>query len=406
MHARRPATGLAAAGQVSCVAVTAALFACLLVLVALGLWERAARDRAWRAVPIRVHVNGSRGKSTVTRLICAALREAGIPVLGKTTGTAARLLLPDGTERALTRRAPASIREQLALLRRARRLHARALVAECMALDPELQAISERGMVNAGVGVITNVRLDHTEIMGGDLQTIAATLANTMPRGGVLVVGDDGFLPLFRARAAALGTRVIPASGARRDIESSTVPPWLVEDMATALAVTRHLGIPDETALRGFALAPPDPGAARRGTLHLDGRPIHWLDATAANDPESLLALTSGDSPTPGDVKAAQAPRLVVYNHRADRSARLACFAQHSGMIAAAERLLVTGARPPWTVWRELRRARGGRSTAFITAPALTEHICRQPSGTLVIFCGNTRGLDLARLFQELGCGG
>ena len=87
---------------------------CLLVLLALGLAERVARDRALAALPIRIHVNGTRAKSTVTRLIWSALLEAGIPAVAKTTGTAPRLLLPDGREVPLRRRGPANIREQLA----------------------------------------------------------------------------------------------------------------------------------------------------------------------------------------------------------------------------------------------------------------------------------------------------
>ncbi len=91
-------------------------------LLALLLWERRARDGALAAIPIRIHVNGTRGKSTVTRLIAAALREAGIRTVAKTTGTAPRIILPDGSERPVRRRAPASIREQLWVLREARRL--------------------------------------------------------------------------------------------------------------------------------------------------------------------------------------------------------------------------------------------------------------------------------------------
>src|SRR5512139_3652667 len=101
-------------------------------MLALLYWERLARDRALAAIPIRIHVNGTRGKSTVTRYIAAALREGGVRTVAKTTGTAPRLILPDGRERAVRRRAPASIREQLWLLREAHRLQATAVVIECM----------------------------------------------------------------------------------------------------------------------------------------------------------------------------------------------------------------------------------------------------------------------------------
>ena len=38
---------------------------------------------------IRINVNGIRGKSTITRMTCAVLKEAGYKVIAKTTGTAA-----------------------------------------------------------------------------------------------------------------------------------------------------------------------------------------------------------------------------------------------------------------------------------------------------------------------------
>jgi UDP-N-acetylmuramyl tripeptide synthase len=42
-----------------------------------------------RAIPIRVHVNGTRGKSSVARLIAAGLRAGDIRTVAKTTGSAA-----------------------------------------------------------------------------------------------------------------------------------------------------------------------------------------------------------------------------------------------------------------------------------------------------------------------------
>jgi poly-gamma-glutamate synthase PgsB/CapB len=381
--------------------VTLPLLACLLVLVALGLIERLERDRSWRAVPVRVHVNGSRGKSTVTRLIWSALVEAGVPAVAKTTGTAARLLLPDRTEQPIERRAPASIREQLVLLRRARRLGARAAVVECMALDPELQWVAEQCMVGATIGVVTNVRRDHTEIMGSRLEAIAASLANSIPRRGVLVTGERRFLQLFEQRAAGLGTRVVCAAPSDAAIGKS-VPDWLREDMQIALAVTRELGIDDATALRGFAVAPPDPGAVREGVLTTGGRSLRWLDATAANDPDSLRMLVDASAAKPGD--------LVIYNNRADRSPRLACFAAASPTLGRAPRLVVTGARPPLTVWRRLRRARGERGREgpldFVPRRRLAGLLSTAPRDAGVIFCGNTRGLDLTRLLDEVASRG
>ncbi|HEX7484782.1 MAG TPA: poly-gamma-glutamate synthase PgsB [Vicinamibacterales bacterium] len=387
----------------------APLLVCLLVLLALGGAERLARDRALRALPFRIHVNGTRAKSTVTRLIWSALSEAGIPTIAKTTGTAVRILLPDRREVSLRRRGPANIREQLEFLRHARRAGARAAVIECMALDPVLQYVAEQDMVRATIGVITNVRLDHTEVMGRDLSSIATALANTIPARGVLVTGASCFLAVFQKRAAELGTNVVVVASPP---EGSVVPGnpalWLAEDTALALAVTRQLGIDDVVARRGFARAPRDPGTVREGSTSLRNGDMAWIDATAANDPESLALLLEGFEPwhevrTGGAVRR---PGILVYHHRSDRASRLECFVRHCTDFASADHLVISGARPPATVWRLLTRGRKAGTLQFVAAAGLASWLAAHASGAAVAFCGNTRGLDVPRLLEEAAsCG-
>ena len=70
----------------------------LMLLTALGAWETWRHARHRRRIPIRVHVNGSRGKSSVSRLIAAGLRGGGLRVVAKTTGSAACVSHVDGSE--------------------------------------------------------------------------------------------------------------------------------------------------------------------------------------------------------------------------------------------------------------------------------------------------------------------
>ncbi|SVD58206.1 uncharacterized protein METZ01_LOCUS411060, partial [marine metagenome] len=58
----------------------------LLILIFLGLVESHYHRLSIAQIPIRIHVNGSRGKSSVTRLIAAGLRAGGLKALAKTTG--------------------------------------------------------------------------------------------------------------------------------------------------------------------------------------------------------------------------------------------------------------------------------------------------------------------------------
>jgi len=88
--------------------------ALLIVLLAVyGFWEFRRHQRNIDKVPIRILVNGTRGKSSVTRLITGGLQAGGLRTLGKTTGTKPRYIYPDGSEIPIERVGRANIIEQL-----------------------------------------------------------------------------------------------------------------------------------------------------------------------------------------------------------------------------------------------------------------------------------------------------
>src|SRR5512143_640452 len=155
-------------------------------LAAYGVWETRRHQRHVERIPVRVHVNGTRGKSSVTRLIAAGLREGGVRTFAKTTGTMARMILPDGREMDVYRVGRPNIIEQTRIVRRAVEFGAQALVIECMAVLPELQPVAELRLVQSTVGVITNARADHLDVMGPGVDDVALALAETSPRNGHL----------------------------------------------------------------------------------------------------------------------------------------------------------------------------------------------------------------------------
>jgi len=117
------------------------VFAVLCIcLLGAGVIENFIHQRRLERIPVRVQVNGTRGKSTTTRLIAAGLRAGGLRVIAKTTGTAARLIMEDGSELPIARRGGrANISEQMRIIRLAARRGVDAVVLECMALEPENQ---------------------------------------------------------------------------------------------------------------------------------------------------------------------------------------------------------------------------------------------------------------------------
>ena len=114
-----------------------------LALCIAGILEYQFHMRSLAAISLRIHVNGTRGKSSVTRLIAAGLREAGIRTFAKTTGTAPRVIDSEGKDRIIHRLRLPSIGEQTRLLSYFAGEKPDAVVMECMAVQPQYQWIAE-----------------------------------------------------------------------------------------------------------------------------------------------------------------------------------------------------------------------------------------------------------------------
>lgn len=370
--------------------------------IMLGIGEKKRHRRNLSLIPVRVHVNGTRGKSTVTRLIAAGLRAGGRRVVAKTTGTAARLILPDGSEKAVARRGPANIREQLAVVAEAARLGADTLVVECMAVQPELQRVSEAEFMRSTVGVITNVRPDHLDVMGPRLSDVARNLAWTIPTGSTVFTaeGEADMLSILEREAHRRGSTLVA-------VPSGTAPAGFVRDfayrmfpdnLALALAVCQHLGVPPAVAYQGMCAAQPDPGVLR--VFRWPAKDRSWLcvNAFAANDPVSTAAVLSTLPPASG-------PLVYLVNLRPDRPQRTL---QYATLVGGAEvdQVVVVGAQRKLfarlAVWRGVAPERlllpPQRSAADVMAA-----LCPGP-GTLVGI-GNIAGLgqELVELWEREG---
>lgn len=256
--------------------IAAGLLAVILAYLALEQHHALRNRKKLRHV---IHVNGIRGKSTVTRLIDAGLRAGGFRVFCKTTGTVPVMIGTDGLARPLRRRGRANIKEQLAMLRLAAQENAQILVLECMAVDPALQRVTQHKMLRADIGVITNVRLDHTAEMGETLEEICDSLSNTIPKNGVLFTADEQFVSRLTRNGERIGCRTELACP-KGDEPELDFP----ENLALALAVCRHLGVAEERALQGMCHYQRDPYALSMYRLPGGGLFVNGL---SINDPQS-----------------------------------------------------------------------------------------------------------------------
>ena len=257
-----------------------ALLVCASALYFIYLFGEARTVKAARRkIEHVVHVNGTRGKSTVSRLIEAGLRAEGLRVFCKTTGTDPMTIDVNGCEEPIRRRGKANIKEQIAILHRAAAQDAQVLVVECMAITPEFQQASQHDILRADIGVITNVRRDHTDVMGDTLPQIAEALCHTVPRGGVLLTAETVMAGQLKTAAEKNGSRFVCA-----EVQGDEGALDFPENVALALAVCEELGVPRETAFAGMQRFSRDPYAL---SLYRLGKAA-FIGGLSINDIQSI----------------------------------------------------------------------------------------------------------------------
>lgn len=361
----------------------AALALCVLWL-GIGGWRH---RRNLRAVPLRIHVAGTRGKSTTTRLIAAGLRAGGRRVLAKSTGSEPRLILPDGSEVPWRRRGPAAVREQVRFFAEAARRGCDTAVVECMAIRPELIWASETHLVRATTAVITNARADHFEEIGDTPEAAGEALRWAVPSGGGLVVAAEAVTPALRSWAEARSTAVEVIDTAGLDPQAA--------NRALALAVCAAHGVPAELAGPAIAKAAADPAAAFEQPVTLAGKPVRFFNAFSCNDVDSLALLWRG-------VAQPHTP-VVLLNARRDRPLRTRHFVEFLAAVTPRPVLFVTGDPLALRLARRagFRREDVQRLRGRTPAAALAELAGPAAPGGLIWGVGNYQGLG-AGLIAEL----
>lgn len=261
------------------------------ILLIFGIREKRNNDKNVKSIPIRVNVNGIRGKSTITRLITGILTEAGYKTVGKTTGTAPRIIYDNKEEEIFRAPKGVNIREQLEVIQEAHDYGAEALVLECMAVKPNYQKIYQEDMVQANVGVIVNVREDHLDEMGPTLDQIAQAFTTTIPYNGILILSNTDYNDMFCEIATERNTKVFIAD--EKEIPEGYLDAFdyvvFPNNVSVPLALARALDIDKELALQGMLHAIADPGALRIVPVEVDGKQTTFVNAMAANDPESTF---------------------------------------------------------------------------------------------------------------------
>jgi hypothetical protein len=265
------------------------LFVCILflLLLALGVLEAIFHTRHVNSVPIRILVNGTRGKTSVTRQLYSTLSSCGKTVLAKTTGSEARLIYPDSHEEPLKRRFGYHlIREHYKFFVLASKLGVDAVVVECCAVSPESQLLMAKKLVCPTVSIITNARVDHVDQMGSTVESTAEVLKLSVSKNQKFFTSD----PFFN-----LDSQATVVDGGNEELVRKIMTD-LGFEARTVASYTPDIGLV---------------GPFKIGSLLV-------VNAFAANDKESaseVLAQYAGQD------------YVVLYNNRAVREFRVPYFA-------------------------------------------------------------------------------
>ncbi|MDR2504226.1 MAG: hypothetical protein LBD82_07610 [Deltaproteobacteria bacterium] len=341
------------------------------------LLETKHLKKCLRAVPWRIHIYGTRGKSGLTRRVMDLLRHNGVNALGRTSGDRALLYYPDGLTREQRRLGAPNIREYIGCVRKAGALGCRALVMECMALAPE-NVLQAKKILSPTHLLLTNTRPDHHEVQGRLPEDIVRALALSLGTEQKNFALKDAGGDVLRAAAARSNAHLVMP-------EADDVPPD-----AQAGLLERHLA-------RDLSLnlpeRPPDNWPAFVRTRLADGGKVLFLDLFSANDVESSRLLLHKALER---MARTDAPLAAVFNTRNDRPLRTRAFVEWF----AAERIftlyVLLGSHVPYAL-RAMRRRGLGPAQAYAwsvpPAEALLADICRKLGpAAAVVGLGNFHG--------------
>lgn len=299
----------------------------------------------------RILVTGSRGKSSLVRLIFAGISAAGLNARGRITGVLPRELLPGG-ERLIVRNSPGHIEEMRWWLKQIPN-GTDAVIMENSGVSPELQPLAARWLKPSLI-VLTNAREDHQEIWGRGREAAEDALLRGIPEGVPLVIGGE----------AASSSRL------REILERRRSPLAVAEDyenfrlanLSLAKKALEVIRLSGAEADRAMELLRPDVGDFR--IFFMDGG-ASLAAAFSANDVTSTELLFSS-------LGWKEEETTLLFSDRPDRPERRVSFGAFF--------------------------KRGWREVIITGINASQDELCRLIRGKQVFGCGNIAGAPLGLL--------
>lgn len=311
----------------------------------------------------RILVTGTRGKSTLVRLLTGGFRSVGIPCRARITGVIPTEFFPGGARR-IERSAPASM-EELKWWLDGLPGDAGGVIVENSAVSPELQGLAARWL-RPDLVVWINALSDHQEVWGPGKEAAREVLLRGIPRDTPCLLGPE--LWEDRLLRAVLGERGCSLFGVE-----------CCDNVLEALAIEALRLTDVGCSAIDPALVPEDPGVFR--VIDLEGGQLAF--AFSANEPDTTEVLWKG-------LGWKMAETTLLYNHRRDRPGRFTSFLPLLEREGWKE-VFVTGSHP-------LRGLGKAQFVPFLSPRELGEFVHARG---MVFGCGNIAGIPL-RFMEQL----
>ncbi len=363
-----------------------------------------------KKIPLRICITGTRGKSTVTRLLAGILRENGQKVMAKTTGSLPKIIFPDGTEKEIQRQGFPSILEGKYILKMASLHGIQTLVIEMMGIQPETMRIEASKMFKPHVQVVTNVRLDHREQMGSSAKDIAASFASAIPKNCLVFIPEKEFFPVFEEKANRKNSKIlkVPQDFCSLDLASKGIDALFQRDIQLTLAVADFLDIDRHVALSGIKKSKGDFGRLRAWTSKNSSpkRTNCFISAFAANEPEST-ALVLDYIKKKNVLKDKKSTALLSF--RRDRGERTLQWLQalEDGFLSEFDRIFLLGEQAGVVLKKMTSNSKGQDFISRSTGSPLeiTMDAVFKDEESVVVGMGNMVGLghSLVKYWESIG---
>lgn len=227
--------------------------------------------------------------------------------------------------------------------------------------------------------------------MGPTTDEIAEAFTATIPKDGKVIVMQDEYTNFFSDVSKKRNTDLVAvdkneiAEGYLRKFDYIVFP----DNVAIALGVAESLNIDKEVALRGMLNAPPDVGAVRVKYFEENNTQNVFVNAFAANEPQSSLAILN-------KVHEYNYPFekvVIVMNCRSDRLDRTALFVEKFIPNVQIDTLICTGTSTQ-VVTEEMKKR---NDVKYVNHEGDTNHyimesIMKESNKALVFCVGNIHG--------------